>query len=98
MTLPVGISSAAKSELVPWLGVVVAAPARLAGSMGNMGWLAVEPWIVDFSSTHAACRAGDVETDRVAHLGPEIRVGLELERLHAMRLQAEGSPNAKAHW
>ena len=36
----------------------------------------------------------DIKADDVTHLGHEVRVGRELESLHAVRLQPKGPPDA----
>ena len=77
--------------------VVVAAPCRLAGAHGQHGLAAVERLdlgLLVHTKDDGTLGRGDVEADHIAHLGHEIRVSRELERLHPMRLQAEGSPDA----
>jgi hypothetical protein len=39
-------------------------------------------------------RRRDVEADDIAYLAHEVRIGRELERLHSVWLQAEGTPDA----
>jgi hypothetical protein len=46
--------------------------------------------------TQDDCMLGrrNIESDNVAYLGNEVRIGRELERLHPVRLQTEGTPDA----
>jgi hypothetical protein len=72
--------------------IVVASPRRLAGAQRQHRLAAVER--VDqgcFAHSQHDGMLGrrDIETYHVAHLGHEVRVGRELERLHPVRLQAE---------
>lgn len=70
--------------------------ASLASTHGQHGLAAVER-LVGTSRPHTGADMlgrGNVDTDDIAHLGHEIRVGRELERLHPMRLQNEGPPDA----
>jgi Enoyl-CoA hydratase/isomerase len=77
--------------------VVMAAPRRLTGAHGQHGLAAVERLnlgLLVHAQDDGVLGRGDVEADHIAHLGHEIRVGRELERLDPMRLQTEGSPDA----
>lgn len=77
--------------------VVVAAPCGLTGAHGQHGLAAVERLDLRFlihTQDDGMLGRADVEADHITHVGHEIRVGRELERLHPMRLQAEGSPDA----
>jgi len=95
MTLPVATSRAANSEgAVP--SVVVGLALGLARPHGQQRLAAVEGLdlrlLVD--AEHQGAVGGvEVETDDVAHLLDQLRVGGELEMLAAMRLQAEGPPD-----
>jgi len=75
----------------------VAAPRRLAGAHRQHRLAAVERLDLGFfvhAQHDGMLGRRDVETHDVAHLGHEVRVGRELERLHPVRLQAEGAPDA----
>ena len=77
--------------------VVVAAPCGLTGAHGQHGLAAVERLdlgLLVHTQDDSMLGRGDVEADHIAHLGHEVWVGRELERLHPMRLQTEGSPDA----
>ena len=77
--------------------VVVAAPLRLAGAHRKQRLGAIErldlALLVD-AQHHGMLGRAQVEPDDVAHLLDEQRVVGELEGLGAMRLQAEGPPDA----
>jgi hypothetical protein len=66
--------------------VIMAAPLDLAGSHRQRRLARSRAWISDFSSTHST-RA------RSGRCGAQ-RVGGQLEGLDAVRLQAEGAPDA----
>jgi len=77
--------------------VVVAAPRGLTGTHGQHGLAAVERLdlgLLVHRQDDGMLGWRDVKADHIAHLGHEIRIGRELERLHSMRLQTEGSPDA----
>src|SRR6516225_10887371 len=69
--------------------VVVAAPCGLTGAH-RQHWLAaverLDLGLLVHTQDNGMLGRGDVEADHIAHLGHEIRVGRELERLHPMRL------------
>jgi hypothetical protein len=72
--------------------IVVASPRRLAGAQRQHRLAAVERLDQGFfahSQHDGMLGRRDIETHHVAHLGHEVRVGRELERLHPVRLQAE---------
>jgi hypothetical protein len=78
-------------------GVVVATPRRLAGPHWQHRLTAVERLDLGFlvhAQNDGMLGRRDIETHDVAHLGHEVRVGRELERLHAVRLQPKGPPDA----
>ena len=77
--------------------VVVGAPLGLAGPHRQQRLGAVQrldlAFLVD-AEHHGALRRVEIEPDDVAHLLHEQRIGRELEGLDAVRLQAEGAPDA----
>src|SRR5262249_29849246 len=77
--------------------VVVAPPSRLAEAHWQHRLTAVERLdlrlLVDTEDDGLGWRR-DIEADDVADLRHELRVGRKLERLQAVRLQAEGTPDA----
>jgi hypothetical protein len=88
MTLPTRTSKAANSEDVP--------PLRLPGPhrQHRLGALDRLDFGLLVDARHQGpTRRGEVEADDVAHLVDERRVGRELERLHPVRLEAEGAPD-----
>lgn len=65
--------------------------------MGNMSRLRVERLdlrLLVHAQDDGMLGRADVEADHIAHLGHEIWIGRELERLHAMGLQTKGTPDA----
>ena len=77
-------------------GIVVAAPGGLAGAHRQHRLAAVERLdlrlLVD-AQNDGLGRRRKIEPDHIADFGDEIGIGGELERLQAMRLQAEGAPD-----
>lgn len=95
MILPVAISSAAKSKVVV---TGVAAPRGLTWVRGQRRLAAVERLNLGLlvqTQDNDMLGRDDVEADNITHLGHEIRLNRELERLHPMRLQAKGSADAR---
>ena len=78
-------------------GIVVAAPCGLTGAYRQHGLAAIERLnlgLLIHTQNDGALRRRDVKADDIAHFGHEVRIGRELERLHPVRLEPEGPPDA----
>src|SRR5215467_9124155 len=84
-----------RSGAVPF--VVMASPSWLAGTHRQHRLTAVQRLdlrLLIYTQNDGALRRRDVKAHDIAHLGHEVRIGRELERLHPMRLEPEGPPDA----